>query len=82
VAEISAPAITADILKDYIPEPAFAHQIEKCLETVRRWRRARTGPAFTQIGMDVYYRREAIREWLIGREQQSGPVLRRRGKAA
>ena len=75
-------APTADLLNDYIPETAFARQIDRCVETVRRWRRARSGPPFVQIGVDVYYRREAVREWLLACETASGPALRRRGKGA
>ena len=78
---IEASASGATILDGLIPEPEFAKQIKKCLRTVQRWRASRQGPPFVMIGRDAYYRIESARAWVVGREQQSGPQLRRRANA-
>jgi hypothetical protein len=41
----------------------------KCTRTLRRWRDLRQGPPFVRIGRRVYYRRGALRQWLLAREK-------------
>ena len=51
----------------------------KCTRTLRRWRVMRAGPPHVRIGRKVYYRRGALQQWLLGREQTAGNA---RGEAA
>ena len=71
------------ILGDYLSERELAALLERSERTLARWRRARTGPSFTQIGRKILYRAEAVREWLASREvsharERAGPRRLRR----
>jgi|HubBroStandDraft_6_1064221.scaffolds.fasta_scaffold135155_1 hypothetical protein len=41
----------------------------KCTRTLRRWRVLHQGPPHVRIGRKVYYRRGALQQWLLAREQ-------------
>jgi Helix-turn-helix domain len=41
----------------------------KCIRTLRRWRNLRQAPPHLRIGRKVYYRRGALQQWLLAREQ-------------
>ncbi len=43
----------------------------KCKRTLRRWRDLRQGPPHVRIGRKVYYRRGALQQWLLAREQST-----------
>lgn len=51
-----------------IPESTLAEARGVCVRTVQRQRAQRTGPAYLKIGKQVFYRAEAIREWLVNQE--------------
>ena len=59
------------IIDDLISEDQFASEISRNPRTVKRWRNLRIGPPYTRIGRAVYYRREAIRQWLLNNEVRS-----------
>jgi len=40
--------------------------------TLRRWEAFRQGPPKIKIGRQIYYRLEAVNEWLVSREQRRG----------
>lgn len=71
-----APASEGGVLAGYISEEQWAKQRRVSRRVVQRERQLRTGPAFTKIGKRVFYRIEAVREWLLAHEQQ--PLRRRR----
>jgi hypothetical protein len=56
------------ISPDYVLDKHLAAELDICLRTLVRWRKARKGPPVTFIGRTAYYRRAAIREWLLARE--------------
>jgi len=55
---------------DLIGEAEFAQMLGVSLRTVMRHRAMRTGPAHIKIGKKIFYRVEAIQEWLLSLETQ------------
>lgn|GEM_PF-282881 len=62
-------AETPDFLEGFISEEDYATRRGVSLRTCQRDRQLRQAPPFVLIGRQVYYRTEAIRDWLIAREQ-------------
>lgn len=65
-ATVAAPG---DFLEGFIPEEEYAARRGVSLRTCQRDRQLRQAPPFVLIGRQVYYRIEAVRDWLIAREQ-------------
>lgn len=66
-----------NILDGLVSEAEAAAEAKETLRTWQRRRQQRIGPPFIKIGVHCYYRRDAIREWILAQEVQ--PV---RGRAA
>lgn len=69
-----APNMSLKIFDDdelLTEDEARAEVDVKCTRTLRRWRVLRQGPPHTRIGRKVYYRRGALRQWLLAREQST-----------
>lgn len=62
----------------YVRERELANMLGVNRRTIRRWELFREGPPRTKIGRQVYYRLEAVYEWMKSREQQPRRV---RGRA-
>lgn len=45
----------------------------RCTRTLRRWRVLGEGPPYCRIGRKIYYRRGALRRWVLSREQDASP---------
>jgi hypothetical protein len=60
---------TPELLQGYLSEDEYARQRGVSLRTCQRDRALRQSPPYVVIGRQVYYRLEAVREWLIKREQ-------------
>ncbi len=58
-----------DFLAGFIPEEDYAARRGVSLRTCQRDRQLRQAPPFVLIGRRIYYRIEAVRDWLIAREQ-------------
>jgi Helix-turn-helix domain len=56
------------VLADYFTEGELAKQLRKDVRTLQRWRVQRKGPPPTLIGRDIYYRKSAVRDWLLSCE--------------
>ena len=54
----------------YVRERELANMLGVNRRTIRRWELFRQGPPRTKIGRQVYYRVEAVYEWMRTREQQ------------
>jgi excisionase family DNA binding protein len=59
-----------NILSDYVTEKELARQLGRDVFTLKRWRREGRGPAVTTIGRSIYFRAEAVREWLASQEKR------------
>lgn len=53
---------------DLISEADYAAERGVSLRTIQRERTLRIGPPFIRLGRKIYYRREAIRQWLLAQE--------------
>ena len=56
-------------LDGYISEAQFAAQRGVSIRTCQRDRQLRQAPPFVTLGRQVFYRIEAVREWLIEHER-------------
>ena len=59
----------ASLLDDYMTPSELADELDKSERTIARWDRLRIGPPKTVIGKKPYYRREAVRKWLLRQER-------------
>jgi hypothetical protein len=62
-------ARAGSVLDDYQSEEELATDLDVCVKTLRRWHAARRGPPRVAVGRRKKYRRAAVAEWLIKREQ-------------
>ena len=58
-----------ELLQGYLSEEEYAEQRGVTLRTCQRDRALRQSPPYVVMGRQVYYRIEAVREWLMKREQ-------------
>jgi hypothetical protein len=72
------PADMAQTFEGYVEEFELARQRGVTVRVLQRERQLRTGPPYVKWGRRIFYRIEAVREWLRAREQQP----RRRGRRA
>lgn len=68
VATVAPPT---DFLDGFISEEEYAARRGVSLRTCQRDRQLRQSPPFVVIGRRVYYRIEAVRDWLLAREQEA-----------
>ncbi len=59
----------AGLLDDYLTPDQLAEELGKSVRTIARWDGLRIGPPKTVIGKKPYYRREAVRKWLLRQER-------------
>jgi predicted DNA-binding transcriptional regulator AlpA len=57
------------ILDEYVDVPALAKELGKAPRTIWRWRAQRKGPPGTWLGDRLFFRKEAVRQWLLQREE-------------
>ena len=57
------------ILDDLLSEDQLASELKRNPRTIKRWRDLREGPPHLRIGRSIYYRRDAVRQWLLNIEQ-------------
>ena len=60
-----------DFREGFISEEDYAARRGVSLRTCQRDRQLRQSPPFVVIGRRVYYRIEAVRDWLLAREQEA-----------
>jgi hypothetical protein len=68
---------TPTLLDGLVSEADTARELGRCPRTLKRWRSLREGPPFIRIGRSVFYRREAVRAWLLDREHTNHPHIQR-----
>jgi len=57
------------IIQNLVSEAEYAAARGVCVRTIQRERAQRIGPPFIRLGRKVFYRPEAISEWLLDLEQ-------------
>lgn len=63
-----APDATEKVLSGWMSRAELAQELGVSTDTLERWAIQRSGPPSARIGRRVYYRREAVIEWLRDRE--------------
>ena len=63
-------AAGVDFLEGYISEHDYARRRGISLRTAQRDRQLRQSPPFTVLGRKIYYRIEALKEWLLSQERK------------
>lgn len=66
----------AGLLSGWISRLDLALELGVTVETLRRWELLRFGPPCVRAGRKIYYRRDAVQDWLM---QQEAPAPRRAG---
>lgn len=71
-----------DFLEGFITEEAYAVRRGVSLRTCQRNRQLHQSPPYVIIGRRIYYRVEAVRDWLLAQEQRTNgkPSAPRMGK--
>lgn len=76
--QVAIPA--PDFLQGFISEEDYADRRGVSLRTCQRDRQLRQSPPYVTMGRRVYYRIEAVQQWLLAREHRAErrPTGRRR----
>lgn len=56
------------VLDDWISRAGLAKELGVSVDTLGRWETRRMGPPCIRLGRRVYYRKDAVRQWLRERE--------------
>ena len=72
VLEQAGRPIDRPILDELISIEALAAELGKNRRTLDRWHKLGRGPPRTLLGREIFYRRDAVRQWLAEQEEQSG----------
>ena len=59
----------AGLLDDYLSPDQLAEELGKSARTIARWDRLIIGPPKTLVGKRPFYRRDAVRQWLLRKER-------------
>ena len=60
-----------DFLTGYMSEEIYARRRGVRLRTCQRNRQLRQAPPYVQFGRRIYYRIEAVRDWLVKNEREA-----------
>lgn len=63
-----------DFLQGYISEPDYALRRGVTLRTCQRDRQLRKAPPYIKIGRRIYYRIDALRDWMTKQERRAEPL--------
>lgn len=64
------------LLSGWISRLDLALELGVTVETLHRWEKLRFGPPCVRAGRKIYYRRDAVQDWLM---EQEAPAPRRQG---
>ena len=71
----SAPRDTtpANFLNGFLPEEEYARHRGVTVRTCQRARQLRKAPPYIKLGRRIFYRVDAVREWLLKNERADQP---------
>lgn len=72
----AARSASGGLLVGWISRVDLALELDLTVDTLRRWEAQRFGPPCVRAGRKVYYRRDAVYDWL---QLQEVPIPRRAG---
>jgi hypothetical protein len=67
--EVPSESTSADFLEGFISEPEYARRRGVTLRTCQRDRQLRKAPPYTRLGRQIFYRINAVREWMVKNER-------------
>ena len=67
--ELASECAGTDFLEGFISEPEYARQRGVTPRTCQRDRQLRKAPPYIKLGRQVFYRVEAVRDWLMKNER-------------
>ena len=67
-------------LAGWVEREDLAAELDVTVRTLVRWASSGFGPPYVKIGRKVWYRRQAVDEWLRTMEAKGGPEWRSRLK--
>ena len=73
----TVPANDNSVMAGHLTQQQFADTLGVTVRTLQRMHAARRGPARIKVGRAIYYRIEAVREWLAVNETKSATRSRR-----
>src|SRR5262249_553516 len=62
-----------ELMSALVSETEYGRQLGKSARTCQRDRQRGVAPAHVQVGRRVFYRVEAVRDWLVQRERSTAP---------
>ena len=65
----------AEVMTDYFSEEKAASDLGVTVATLRNWAAKRQGPVRTKVARRVYYRKDAMQQWLLAQEERPGAAL-------
>lgn len=72
--EAASDSTDTDFLQGYISEPDYARRRGVTLRTCQRDRQLRKAPPYTKLGRQVFYRVDALREWMTKNERVTDQI--------
>lgn len=74
---ITSPRATKTrVLSGWISRLDLALELGVTVETLHRWEKLRFGPPCVRAGRKIYYRRDAVQDWLLQQEAQPSHARR------
>ena len=67
--ELVSESASTNFLEGFISEPEYARRRGVTLRTCQRDRQLRKAPPYTKLGRQIFYRVDAVREWLTKNER-------------
>ena len=64
------------LLSGWISRIDLALELGVTVETLHRWEKLRFGPPCVRAGRKIYYRRDAVQDWLLAQEQERNATVR------
>ena len=64
---------TPRLLSGWISRLDLALELDLTVETLHRWEKLRFGPPCVRAGRKIYYRRDAVQDWLMQQEAPAAP---------
>ena len=68
--------VAPDFLNGFISEDEYADRRRVTIRTCQRDRQLRRSPPYVQFGRRIFYRVDAVREWLVNNERADAMLVR------
>lgn len=62
---------SGSLLDEYMTPAELADELGVCERTIARWHALREGPPRVKMGKRILYHRQAVQNWLKGKEEEA-----------